>query len=111
MNFYTVHVRPEEPPVFVREGFSWGALLFGPLWLLSQRAWIAAAATLIVFVAIALIPSPWRGWPMAGAMVLLGLLGRDLRRWSLARRGYGLASVVAARDADSAYLRYRDAAG
>ena len=42
-------------PVLVREGFAWGALMFGPLWLAAHRAWIAAAlalaaAVLIVFL-------------------------------------------------------------
>ena len=62
----------------------------------------------MVFAAILLVPSPERGLPMAAAMILMGLLGRDLRRWSLGRRGYALAAVVAARDGDAAFLRYSD---
>ncbi len=108
MNAYTVHEKPTAAPVLVREAFSWGALLFGPLWLLSHRAWLAALAALVVFVAIGFAPPPWRGIPMAGAMILLGLIGRDLQRWSLARRGYALVHVVAGRNADEAYLRLMD---
>jgi hypothetical protein len=37
--------------------------------------------------------------------VLQGLFGNDLWRWSLERRGYTLAHVVAAADSDSALLR------
>ena len=37
--------------------------------------------------------------------VLLGLLGRDLVRWSLQRRGYRLAHVLAARDEEGALGR------
>src|SRR4029077_16824986 len=49
MAIYTVH----EPPlkrydtaadpdrfVFVRDGFSWSAFLFGPLWVLRHRMWL-----------------------------------------------------------------------
>ena len=34
MKIFTAHLHPRKPPVLVREAFSWGALLFGPLWLL-----------------------------------------------------------------------------
>lgn len=38
MRFWTSHVRPGTPPVLLSEGFSLGALLFGPLWLIARRA-------------------------------------------------------------------------
>ena len=34
-----------------------------------------------------------------------GVFGRDLVRWSLARRGFDEAHVIAARDADTALAR------
>ncbi len=52
MRFYTAHIRAGAPPVLVREGFSWGALFFGPLWLAAHRAWVAAALSLAAFVLI-----------------------------------------------------------
>jgi len=39
----------------------------------------------------------------AGLMLLLGLSGHDLRRWSLDRRGFTLAEVVTARNAETAF--------
>ena len=45
MRFWTAHVRQGTAPVLVREGFSWGALLFGPIWLAAHRAWIPAVLT------------------------------------------------------------------
>jgi hypothetical protein len=41
-------------------------------------------------------------------MVLLGLSGHDLRRWSLDYRGYLLAQVVVARDELDALARLLD---
>src|SRR6478672_11524495 len=48
MNVYTVHLKGSkddlaalERAVFVREGFSWAALIVGPLWLLWNRLWLA----------------------------------------------------------------------
>ena len=41
--------------MLVREGFSWGALLFGPLWLAVHRAWIAAVLALAASVLIVVL--------------------------------------------------------
>ena len=106
MRVFTAHLRPGAPPVLVREGFAWGALLFGGLWLLAWRAWIAGAIALACAVLIAaLVPAPARGVLEAGLAVGLGFSGRDLVRVALAWRGYTLAHVVAAPDADAALLR------
>ncbi|MEJ1975100.1 MAG: DUF2628 domain-containing protein [Acetobacteraceae bacterium] len=105
MRIYTAHVRAAEPPVLVREGFAWWALIFGPLWLCWNRAWIAGVIVLAVMVGIAVAPA-WMRAPLGwGLMLLLGFTGNDLRRWSLARSGYALAHVVAARNGDEAFLR------
>ena len=45
---------------------------------------------------------------LATLMVLLGLSGHDLRRWSLDYRGYLLAQVVVARDELDALARLLD---
>ncbi|MBW4093427.1 MAG: DUF2628 domain-containing protein [Proteobacteria bacterium] len=106
MRVFTAHLRPGAPPTLVREGFAWGALLFGGLWLLAHRAWIAGAIALAAAVLIAvLVPAPARGILEVGLAVGLGFSGWDLVRVALARRGYALAHVVAAPDADAALLR------
>ncbi|MEJ0018921.1 MAG: DUF2628 domain-containing protein [Acetobacteraceae bacterium] len=99
MRFWSAHIRAGAAPVLVREGFSWGALLFGPLWLAVHRAWIAAVLSAVALVLIvALADDAVLAALLAADAVLLGLSGHDLRRWSLAHRGYLLAQVVAARD-------------
>ena len=106
MKSYTAHLKPDCPPVLLLEGWSWGAAVFGPLWLLAHRAWIPAvlfaAAALLVMV---LTPPGVGGLIGLGFGVLAGLAGRDAVRWSLERRGYLMAHVLAARDADSALAR------
>ncbi len=98
MTFWTAHLAREREPVLLREGFSWGALLFGPFWLLLHRAWIPAALTFAAFVLIgALVRDPFQAIVYLGLMVLLGLNGNDLRAWSLERRGFLLAHVLTAR--------------
>ena len=104
-----MHIRSGAAPVLVREGFSWGALLFGPLWLAVHRAWIAAVLALAASVLIvALAKHDIAGALLATLMVLLGLSGHDLRRWSLDYRGYLLAQVVVARDELDALGRLLD---
>ncbi len=105
MRIYTAHLRTARPPVLVREGFAWLALIFGPLWLFWNHAWIATVIVLAVMAGIAMAPPGLRaplGWGLA---VLLGLVGNDVQRWSLARGGYALAHVVAARSRDDAFMR------
>ncbi len=106
MKSYTAHTKPDHPPVLLLEGWSWGAAIFGPFWLLAHRVWIPAAgfgaAVLLVMV---LAPPGLGGLIGLGFGVLAGLLGRDAVRWSLERRGYLLTHVLAARDEDSALAR------
>jgi len=85
--------------VLVREGFSWGALFFGPLWLAVHRVWIPAVVSLAGFVMIFVLTDGRMAAALLIALVvLIGLSGHDLRRWSLDHRGYVLSQVVTARD-------------
>jgi hypothetical protein len=92
--------------VLIREGFSIGAALFGWLWLLWQRAWIPAALVFAAELLLFRLATPSSAGAIClGVIVLQGLLGRDLVRWSLARGGYVFGPVVAARDHDTALAR------
>lgn len=106
MKIYTAHLRPRAAPVLVKDGFSWGALLFGCLWLFAWRAWIPAILALAAGVLIGALATDGARIALEFALaVLLGLIGRDLVGWSLARRGYTLVHIVAARDGDAALAR------
>jgi hypothetical protein len=99
VKIWTAHVRQGTPPVLVREGFSWGAMVFGPIWFAMHRAWIPAVLTVVATVLILfLAKGGLLAVLLAALIVLLGLSGHDLRRWSLDHRGFLLAQVVAARD-------------
>lgn len=106
MRVYTALLKADAEPVLVREGFSWGAFFFGPLWLAAQRAWIAAAIILAAYVLIAaLVPHPAAGILACALAVILGFTGHDLRRWALEHRGYLLLHVVTAASSDDALTR------
>ncbi|GAB0115577.1 DUF2628 domain-containing protein [Acidisoma sp. C75] len=109
MRIYSAHTRPGRAPLLVPEGFSWGAFLFGPFWLMAHRAWIAALLALVVLIGFwivaAAVSAGLGAALLIGYALMLGAQGRDLRRWSLSRRGFAEAGVVAAPDADAAFLR------
>ncbi len=109
MRLYTVHLRAGRAPVLVREGFAWGALVFGPLWLLVHRAWIPGVLGLCLWIALRLLlPAPFAGAVTLVLAWMFGLFGNDLRRWSLERAGYLLLHVVAARNQETALARLLD---
>jgi hypothetical protein len=104
VKFWTAHIRADAEPVLVREGFAWGALLFGPLWLALHRAWIPAALTLAAWVLVqVLTPAPVAGVLSLGLALFLGLTGHDLVRWSCEHRGFLLTQVLAARNETEAW--------
>ena len=106
MRLYTALLKADAEPVLVREGFSWGALILGPVWLAAHRAWIAAAISLAAFVLIAALAAQPAGAILAaGLAVILGFIGHDLRRWALESRGYLLVHVLAAGNHDDALSR------
>jgi len=102
--------------VFLRDGFSWTAFLFTPLWLVCQRLWISVVVYSIAMVAVQF------GLRMAGIDIggqlligilialLFGLEAANLRRWAMTRRGSWreLGTVVAA-NRDEAEQRFFDA--
>jgi hypothetical protein len=105
VNTYTVHTAPSRPPALLAEGFSIWALLFGPVWLLAHRAWIPAALVFAAEILCGLLPGRLE-WACAALLaVVCGVLGRDWVRWSLERRGFEVAHVLAARDEDAALAR------
>jgi hypothetical protein len=110
VKIWTAYERPDTAPVLVREGFSFGALLFGPLWLAAHRAWIPAGATFLLIVLILLLThTPASSVLILGLTLILGFSGRDMVRWSITRRGYLESNIVAGRNEDEALGRLLDA--
>ncbi len=119
MPLYTVHAPPTLPGdgapdplayIFVKEGFSWPALLIAELWLLFRRMWIVFFA----YVAVALVLTAINrqvGGPLPGVFLVLAhfvfaMEGNQLRRWTLRRRGYRLVDVVEGASLYEAELRF-----
>jgi hypothetical protein len=114
MRIYTLH-EPTDPSlevVPVKEGFSWLAFLFSPVWAIWHRLWVWA----IGFLAINTIV----GWAMANvglsaysqgvvyvALALaVGWTANDLRRYNLMKRGFDETAVLLAESQEHAVELY-----
>lgn len=106
---YTVH-EPPEPPAdperhaeslrFVKDGFNWLAFLLTPVWMLSNRLWLALVAYLAAaFVMGAIIGLTGAGpiWSVLASLALsliVALEADGIMRWSLARKGWRMIGAV-----------------
>jgi hypothetical protein len=124
MIVFTVH-EPGQPArdierraddiVFIKEGFTWWGFLFGPLWLLFNRLWLALLASLLLsaVAAAALVQLGLKeeapGILNMLFMLLVGFEGNDLKRWRLSRKGYSFLASVAGRDREECERRFFDA--
>jgi hypothetical protein len=94
-----------EDPAFVRDGFSWLAFLFPPLWLIWHRLWIEAIAVFAVLLTAAALERV-EGLGLAASLatplvsIFIGLEGNSMRIAAFRRRGWRFWGVV---DADSEY--------
>ena len=122
MTVYTVHEPPSragaaasdvERFAFVRDGFSWWAFLFAPLWMLRHRMWLVLLGYMVVVAALAGVLH-LHGTPAAGTVVwallalFIGFEAGTLRRFGLARRGYRNIGLVVGDDLELAERRFFD---
>ena len=121
MRFYTVHVRhrgldPDRDIALVKEGFSWPAFIFGPLWALARRLWLAAAGWIAAMGALRAAEMASGLDPATGAVLALGLsaafgwLGNNLARRKLDQGGFAFMGVVEGDNRDAALKRFLDRA-
>jgi hypothetical protein len=118
MPTFTVHAPPsggETGPdrfLFVRDGFHGWAFIAPALWLLVSRLWLALAIYVVVMLAL-VGGLAWLGLGstavIAAALcvsLLIGLEAASIRRWTLARRGWGSLGFVVGEDDDEAERRF-----
>ena len=123
MTLYSVYEPPGEAGdvedradslVFVKEGFSWPALLVPGLWLLYRRMWLELVLFLGLFLVLGWAFGPSDagkelfGWLSLALVVLFAFEANDLRRAALERRGYrqmGIAIGSGRDDAELAFFR------
>jgi hypothetical protein len=97
---------------FVRDGFSWPAFAFGPIWMLWNRLWLVligyfgAVAALAIGMRVDGFHGGVQAWAWFLFAVLVGLEASSLRRWTLMRRGWNDLGVVVADDLEAAERRF-----
>ena len=109
------HLRASEHAdriIFLRERFSLGAFLFGPLWMIWKRQWIVLIIYLVVvgFIEYGL-QVVGMGWLVLAFVfgliqLLIGLEATTLLRWTRVRHGWRDCGVVIADDLEMAERRF-----
>ena len=114
---FTVYEKPEvsdpaDRVVLLRDGFSFGALIFNLFWLIYKRYWAVAALYLAAAVALLILADAWR-WTETISMaaqlwlqVMLAFHAYDLQGWWLKRKHYRFAGVLVAESEMHATRRY-----
>ena len=118
MRIYTVHVPflPTGPnhaeAVLIKESFSWLGFFFSVFWALWHRLWFVALGIVLLNALIGLLVVLIGLDQLSqmiisfGIAVLIGFTANDLRRWTLARKGFDQVAVIAAEDDEMALARY-----
>ena len=122
MPVFTVHgptangadIRLPDKFVFVRDGFHFWALVFGPLWLLWNRLWLATIGWIVVTAALHFGLSSLGAGRLASlsadlmVALLLGLEASSLQRWTLSWGKWRQLDIVVADDEEAAEGRFFD---
>ena len=122
MPVYTVHapvatdasIVATDKFAFVRDGFHFWAFVFGPLWLVARRLWLALIGWMVALVAIDFAMTVLGAGRGAVFLVnvlialLMGFEAASLQRWTLSRRNWRQLDIVVADDEESAERRFFD---
>ena len=115
MRYFSVHAPDDEPDsperyAFVKDGFSWPALLVPILWILWHRLWL----TLVYYVVFVLVIA-WTGrllgeWAATAlgaiGLIVLALEANNIRRLSLESRGWRDVGTSFGRNLEEAEARF-----
>jgi hypothetical protein len=99
---------------FVRDGFSWVAFLFGPVWMLYHRLWLAVVCYVALIFIIAVIAFKFGlaegAVTLASTLiaVLIGFEAATLRRRKLLRWRWRDLGVVVEKNRETAERRFFD---
>jgi hypothetical protein len=125
VTLYSVYEPPDEARdpeeraealVFVKEGFSWPALLVPGLWLLYQRMWLELVLFGALFAVLGWVFDPSDdqtqilfGWLSVAIIVLFAFEANDLRGAALERQGYRQVGTAIGAGRDAAELAFLQA--
>ena len=122
MPVYTVHaptangtdLGATDKFVFVRDGFHFWAMIFGPLWLIWNRLWLATIGWIIAVISLDIVLAELGVGRMGIfganvlAAILMGLEAASLQRWTLSRSRWRQLDTVVGDDEETAERRFFD---
>ncbi len=109
MKTYTVQAPPEDDRsyaeravdyVFLKEGYSFWAALFGPFWTFTNKLWIEGLVHLVAYFSLLGVVAAIGftlgvvGFFSFFANILFGLFAYDVQRLHYTRKGYNMVGVV-----------------
>ncbi|MGI9425466.1 MAG: DUF2628 domain-containing protein [Hyphomicrobiaceae bacterium] len=118
---FTVHESPDPPSArddraealrFVRDGFSWSAALFAPVWMLVNRLWLVLAgylallSTLVITFGLLGVADGWLVLAGLTLNLLVGFEADSLIRWTLDRRAWRQIASVTGRSDEECERRF-----
>lgn len=118
---YTVHEPPNAPAtpveraeklVFVKDGFNWFAAFLAPIWMLTNRLWLALLLYIVVAGGMAMgltlagVAPYWVMMADIALNILIGLEADSIMRWSLARGGSKMVGTVVGRNSAECERRF-----
>jgi hypothetical protein len=121
VDIYTVHERPDVSGdvieraaslVFVRDGFSWGAALFSPVYFAVKGQWFAFLAYLAIALALSALlvaagaSDEWIVLVFIGLNIFLGFEASTLEKMWLEYRGWREVGTVAGRNLPECERRF-----
>ncbi len=121
LNVFTVHEPPDPPAdridragelVFLKDGFSWGAALFGPLYFLVRGHWLGLAAYLAVATVLLLslaalgLAVQWTSIAVLALNIYFGFESANLERAWLEWRGWSEIGTVVGRNQSECERRF-----
>jgi hypothetical protein len=117
MRAYTVHAPRIDPQpdrfVFVKDGFSWPALVIPFLWMLWHRMWLTLVGFLVFLAAVVGLSHVGADGEAVliglGGLLILGFEGNNLRRLSLRWRGFQEVGSAVGEDLEEAEIRFFNA--
>jgi hypothetical protein len=101
--------------IFVRDGFSFRAFLFAPLWMIWHRMWLVLAGYVIVSAvletALVVLGASAMDVSIVALLIslLVGLEASTLRRFGLSRRGWRNVGIISGDDLEDAERRFFEA--
>jgi hypothetical protein len=97
---------------FVKEGFAWWGFFFPLPWLLVKGMWLVFTVALALAILIVFAGEAFGVADLAivaltfGINLIIGVLGNDLFRWTLGRRGFVDIGPATGADREEAELRF-----